>query len=582
MEEVSSMRSPALAIAWEIWAARRAGFLAVFLALSCCALLFHVFADALRRSEVLRGASLLPMAASLFLLFFLFNYTENDARGKRFGFPARLFTLPARTVFLVSCPLFYAVGSVVVVYVVWARVVYPPLGLTLPVAWPALFLAAGMAGYLGILWGLAGYRFSRVIALSVFGTTLLMVAFLASLPEAKSAFPWLSEEVLAAGLVAVIVCSYAGALLGVGVQRHGGGRGWAGWQRAWQRLADALPRRRRPFASAAGAQFWYEWRLNGLYLPGCVGFIQVGVIGPLLCAWGTSPGFALATACWGLLLPVLLAVLVGQMTARLDFRVGRDSIPTFLATRPVSSGDLVLTKLRVAGLSVAVSWLLVLTLTPLWLVLWADTTPLAEMWRRFREHSPPLFPWVLVAFVLLLAVAFTWKRMVGNLYLQLSGRLWNSLLNAVGPLFLVACGIAGLVVVENWSSAGGEEMRRQALRWAGWGFQQVPWFAWILNGLFVGKVWFAVWSWRRCWRRGLVSARAAGTFLGLWLAGSLCLVALAHTLFALVRSSPASSGYELPAHVGWVEYCCLLGLLLFLPLARLGLAPSALASYRHR
>ena len=64
------MRSPALAIAWEIWAARRAGFLAVFLAVPGCALLFHLFADVLHRSEVLRGASLLPMFGSLFLLFF--------------------------------------------------------------------------------------------------------------------------------------------------------------------------------------------------------------------------------------------------------------------------------------------------------------------------------------------------------------------------------------------------------------------------------------------------------------------------------------------------------------------------------
>jgi hypothetical protein len=576
------MHSPALAIAWEIWAARRAGFLAVFLALPCCALLFHLFADALRRSEVLRAACLVPMVVSLFLLFFLFNYTETDARGKRSGFPARLFTLPARTVFLVSCPLLYAVGTVVGVYVVWARVVYPPLGLTLPVAWPALYLAAGMAGYLGTLWGLSGYRFSRVIALSVFGAALPMVAFLTSLPEAKSAFPWLREEVLAAGLVAVIVCGYAGALVGVGVQRHGGGRGWTGWRKPFQALADALPRRRRPFASAAGAQFWYEWRLNGLYLPGCVAFIQVGFIGPLLWGWGTSPGFALPTACWGLALPLLLAVFVGPLTARLDFRAGRDSFPLFLGTRPVSSGDLVLTKLRVAGLSVAVSWLLVLTLTPLWLVLWADLGPLPEPARRFLDRYPPLLPWALAAWVLLFAIAFTWKKMVGSLHLLLSGSRRNNLLNAAGLLLLVAGVIAVLVLIEQWSAADGAELRRQAWLWARWGFQHLPWFAWSLNGLFVAKVWLAVWTWRRCWRRGLVSARAAGAYLAFWLTGTACLVALAHTLFVLVRSSTDPSGFDLPAHVGWLEYCVLLGLLLFLPLARLGLAPTALASNRHR
>src|SRR5438270_901942 len=90
---------------------------------------------------------------------------------------------------------------------------WPSPGKSGPRGGPALFLAAGMAGYQGILWGLAGYRLSRVIALSLFGTALPMVALLASLPEAKNTFPWLDEKVLAAGLVAVIVCGYAGALL---------------------------------------------------------------------------------------------------------------------------------------------------------------------------------------------------------------------------------------------------------------------------------------------------------------------------------------------------------------------------------
>jgi hypothetical protein len=146
----------------------------------------------------------------------------------------------------------------------------------------------------------------------------------------------------------------------------------------------------------------------------------------------------------------------------------------------------------------------------------------------------------------------------------------------------VAAGIAALVVVEQWTSADGEELRRQAWLWAQWAFQRIPWIAWILNVLFVAKVGFAVWSWRRSWRRGLVSGRAVLTYFGLWWTCTACLVGLMHALFALVRSAADPSGFDLPAHVGWLEYVVLLGMLCFLPLGRLGLAPTALAWNRHR
>jgi hypothetical protein len=276
-------------------------------------------------------------------------------------------------------------------------------------------------------------------------------------------------------------------------------------------------------------------------------------------------------------------VFIGPLSARLDHHAGRNSFPAFLATRPVSAGDLVLTKLRAAGLSAAVSWLLVLTLTPLWLILWCNPAPLIEAGRRLLERYPPLFPWLLGALAILLAAAFTWKKMVGGLHLQLAGpSVRNNLMSTVGVLFPVLAVIAGLFTVERLSAAGDDELRRQAWLWAKWGFERIPWFAWILNGLVILKVWLAVWSWGRCRRRDLVSARAVVAYFAFWVAATGCLVALTHALFVLARSAEVASELDLPAHVGWLEYGVLLGLMLFLPLARMGLAPAALERNRHR
>jgi hypothetical protein len=344
-----------------------------------------------------------------------------------------------------------------------------------------------------------------------------------------------------------------------------------------------VPRRRKPFASAAGAQFWYEWRSNARVLPCCVAFIQVGVVTPLLWGFGESADFAAMTACWGLLTPVLLASIVGPGFSTVEFGSVRKTVPTFLATRPVSCGDLVMTKLRVAGYSALISWLIVLALLPLSLALWCDNSRLLAGWQWLAEHFSPLFPWVLAVFVLFLAFAYTWKSMVGSMYINLAGRpVMMSILGLAFFLPLVAGGIGLLVVVEDSMSEGGGDVIRQLLPYLKWGFQRIPWLVWILNGLFIGKVWFAVWSWRQSWRRGLVSARAIVGYLGFWLTATACLIALAHVLFVLARSATVTSEIDLPAHVAWIEALFLLVLLRFLPLGRLGLAPMALAWNRHR
>src|SRR4029077_11984873 len=73
------------------------------------------------------------------------------------------------------------------------------------------------------------------------------------------------------GLVA-----YVGALAAVEGNRRGE---WLGWlELACQRIADALPRRGKPFASKRQAQFWMEWHRRGWLLAGALGILMASAL----------------------------------------------------------------------------------------------------------------------------------------------------------------------------------------------------------------------------------------------------------------------------------------------------------------
>src|SRR5216683_1888228 len=172
------MRSPSLAIAWEIWGASRQAFVIALAALPGFALLYYLFADFFQRSELLRAFSYLPMVISLLFLFVAFNFTESRSKAGFAGFPARLFTLPVRTPMLVICPMAYGVGMIVLIYTSWALLLRRTIGAEIQVGWPALLLAAGMVCYQTLIWALAGCRITRLIALSVAAAQLVGVGLL--------------------------------------------------------------------------------------------------------------------------------------------------------------------------------------------------------------------------------------------------------------------------------------------------------------------------------------------------------------------------------------------------------------------
>ena len=147
------------------------------------------------------------MGFSMVMVFVFFNFTEHNARQRYAGFPYRLFTLPVPTRLLVSCPMLCGVVTVVAVYAAWALLVFRPLGQDLPIRWPAILLATGMACYQAVIWGLAGFRLTRLVVLSVTLSGLVAVGFV---PEVFGAA---GGRTLEAILTCVLLLSCARRLL---------------------------------------------------------------------------------------------------------------------------------------------------------------------------------------------------------------------------------------------------------------------------------------------------------------------------------------------------------------------------------
>ncbi len=293
-------------------------------------------------------------------------------------------------------------------------------------------------------------------------------------------------------------------------------------------------------------------------------------VGPLFWLGGANPDVVLITLGWCLFLPIGLAGFVGLGLAKTDFWSKDLTLSAFLATRPLSTGDFVITKAKVAALSSLVSWLIILALTPLWFALWCDTALLAayyhehhldELWRQFQQNHLPITWGSIVVLSLVVAFLLTWMLLVRAFTIGLFGRL-GAFLAYIGLslsfLFALPATLAG------WFGSDPERLNR-FLEWLPW----VPWavVVWGVWGVIVLKLWGGVCAWYEVQRRGLLASRTVWTYLGIWLSGTACLAVFAQLLFSTTE---------------WVQQLMTLGALSLFPLARFGLAPLALARNRHR
>ena len=137
---------------------------------------------------------------------------------------------------------------------------------------------------------------------------------------------------------------------GAGRCRAGGVSG-----QLWEPSLAVLPRRRGAFRSAAHAQLWLEWRLNGVALPFITAFFLLAFAALILMNQHNHRMAADSL----LRSPLLLFLLAPWIALTAGFHFG--NLPTvandrmispFIATRPIRATDIVLAKFRAAAISV--------------------------------------------------------------------------------------------------------------------------------------------------------------------------------------------------------------------------------------
>ena len=278
-------------------------------------------------------------------------------------------------------------------------------------------------------------------------------------------------------------------------------------------------------------------------LPTLVGGLLLLVIAPLSWRARTNPGDTLRVLVGTMAMPLVLAIPIGIAFSKPTFWSEDLSVPEFLAVRPLGTGELVMIKMKVAALTAATSWLLVVAFLSVWLPLWANHDALVELERGWRT----------AALCLLAAMFGTWRFLVSGLWSGLSGnrRLYFASGVAV-VLFPIALLFAD--VDASWVLKDPKRL--------------TPFF-WIGGIALAVKFVIAARSWSRA---GPPHVRRF--LLLVWFGSTAYFVTLSVLLLGVLRP-------ELP-DVYRLQGPLILLALLIVPVARLFLAPSFLARNRHR
>ncbi|MGB7161114.1 MAG: hypothetical protein WBD40_23845 [Tepidisphaeraceae bacterium] len=560
------MTRAAINLGWEVFAKAKLTLISVGSAVAI-ACVFALWRGSPPAGGVDGFADLLTfgMVLSMLFVFGVFNHTHLDRRSGQTGFPNRLFTYPVSTRLLVAVPMACGVLVTVGVYLAWCGLVLRPLGRVLPAMWPALVLATAMAWYQAALWSLAAFRIARMVALCLLGTTLITIALLPAVaPGGHGA--WAASGSLNATMAALLVIAYAVALYSVKRQRHAGGHG-AGFRFIVERFCNAIPSRTKPFRSPAHAQFWLESQRGALLLPAGTLLVMLFVMFIATVIGRVSADSTVITLVTILATPFVLASLAGSVAAISIVTAADSSLSPFLATRPISCGDMVFAKVQAAALSSALAWVVVLVLTPVWLMVWCDTSPVAVAWRYFSEAFPGNRRWLMLAMVMITLWLTTWRMAVVNLYVAVAGR----------PVQYVAYVITGIAVHATVATI---VVTSLAALVTGTGESSVlvnspAIVALLMFVALVAKVFVALLKGKEALDRGWMTERAAVVYLTAWLIATALVTA---TLYLGVARIEAKLFPTMP----WLKHLALLAGLLLLPVARLALAPRVLASNRHR
>lgn len=543
------MQSPALGFAWLIWQKNRVGFLLfglylAFLAIASFALPAPIF------EEVWQGLTA-PFGFGMLFLMGSFYSSDTDLIGTRSGYPNHLFTLPLNTRTLVLWPMVYGIGSVSLVWIFYAAVVLESHGMRGLIWWPATLLATLTACLQSLSWYPVPLPYLRTILAFVVLIALTGLAAIGWLTD-------LSVSILSIVYLSLIPIAAWTSLRGVTLARTGNVR-----ERAWlpARTPNDTPIRR--FTSPQQAQFWLEWKRNGLQFPLLTLLICL-LLTALLAFRGSGEVVPLGIG--SIEVPVtvrlwLLCLLWAPFSAATigccshkatTFRPDMTLQP-FLATRPISSFDLVLTKIRLAAVSTLSAWAILGFFFAGWLFLPAKDGAKSGTIASLILPYLNLKSGVVATALFVGLIIWTWKSQISNLAILLTGRraLIDGYSTAVPLAAAVCIGLSAVRITEDPSVIN--EMVRYLPR--------IAIGVALLKGIVIIAAFIAL------HRQSLVDQLMLTRLAGIWLLVVAGLVAFLRWL--------------LPTELAPTSYIAL-GVFLFLPLTQCLVAPLALHWNRHR
>jgi hypothetical protein len=329
--------------------------------------------------------------------------------------------------------MLFGVAAIELFYFGWSCLIYPRWGVTLPGNWlrcHLLALAAMMLSLQAIVWSFHRFPWIRFVLLSTIVIGLGAFGILMPVHD----FPGLGQSGTLLCLASIMVIAYGGAILGVQRDRHGG---WQGWTSQWlERVLDALPRRHKNFRSQLQAQLWFEWRRKGLFVICLVALPPAATVMtfPVPSALYFETTQALLTYAALPIMVTVMSSIFGLGLAKSDFWRREPALHPFIATRPVSTGDLVMAKMKAAALIVLCGFFLFLLLAvpafnlPRWLTGEDAHFP---SWTRFKTENATLLQWASHPIVILTSLALSWQAMIDGMCIGLTGNprsiLWQSM-----------------------------------------------------------------------------------------------------------------------------------------------------------
>src|SRR5712691_1551892 len=526
------MRSPAIAIAWEFRRRHRWGLIALavyLLALATIKLLILEPGGGVNFEDDLSFALVVvvPLTATFMYFLAVFSFgLAGDLAARESIYPARMFALPVTTTALAGWPMLYGTAVMASLWLATALFARWPweIGLTwMPYALP------GLRVIVTVLW-LAALDAVVLLAIHYHAPEPLMVAILA--PQ--------------------LPLAYFSACFAVARARRGDVPDSRGMFARLGQIADDLKHRRDHFSSPARAQVWLEWRRHGRSLPALVGILLPFELALLWLA-KDAPAFVFEILFLALITPPFMAAFTAWTVSQPNPQV-RDSygVPPFIATRPLTSAELIAAKLKMAMWSALAAWLLVLVAMPLaleWSGTWSVVT---ERARRMNDAIGTPRAATVVLLILAGFIVATWKQLVQSLHIGLTGREWLVKGSVLLTLtLLILCGPIVEWIIDTRS------------------VQRALWDALplILASLVGIKMSAAAWIATRLDRSRLLGDRALVLGAACWLVAVLALYGVLVWFF----STPFVAHYLLA-----------LIAILAVPLARLSAAPLALAWNRHR